>query len=124
MENKSEKEDADIVKAFQEGGKLDANTDKLNFEQAFSHYRGKLGPGQRFMWKGRPYSTNTQEEVLEMQDGGKLPAFMQDMSKDDMIKVIREITRGDSREMMGPAIGDKSYNKKEKPGSDSSLYPF
>ena len=84
VENRSEKEDADIVKAFQEGGKLDANTDKLNFEQAFSHYRGKLGPGQRFMWKGRPYSTNTQEEVLEMQMNG---------GGDNRMKVLQNLVK-------------------------------
>jgi hypothetical protein len=84
VENQSEKEDADIVKAFQEGGKLDANTDKLNFEQAFSHYRDKLGPGQRFMWKGRPYSTNTQEEVLEMQMNG---------GGDNRMKVLQNLAK-------------------------------
>jgi len=84
VENQSEKEDANIVKAFQEGGKLNANTDKLNYEQAFAHYRGELGPGQRFMWKGRPYSTSTQEEVLEMQMNG---------GGDNRMKVLQNLAK-------------------------------
>ena len=42
-----------------------SNTDDMSFDNAFLFYRDKLGSGQRFMWKGKPYTTDTQEELLE-----------------------------------------------------------
>lgn len=53
----------------QEGAKL-PDTDKLSFKEAFDFYRNELGGGSRFMWKGKPYSTSTPEELLEKEIGG------------------------------------------------------
>jgi hypothetical protein len=52
----------------QEGAKL-PDTDKLSFNEAFDFYRNELGGGSRFMWKGKPYSTSTPEELLRIQLG-------------------------------------------------------
>ena len=52
----------------QEKAKL-PDTDKLSFSEAFDFYRNKLGGGSRFMWKGKPYSTSTPEELLEKEIG-------------------------------------------------------
>jgi|TARA_R110002012_G_scaffold202343_6_gene371372 hypothetical protein len=46
------------------------DTDKLSFGEAFDFYRNELGGGERFMWKGKPYSTSTPEELLEREIGG------------------------------------------------------
>lgn len=45
------------------------DTDKLSFGEAFDFYRNELGGGERFMWKGKPYSTSTPEELLEREIG-------------------------------------------------------
>ena len=53
----------------QEGADSQINTDKLSFNEAFDFYRNELGGGSRFMWKGKPYSTSTPEELLRIQLG-------------------------------------------------------
>ena len=51
---------------YQEGGQIkQRDTDKLSFGEAFDFYRNELGGGERCMWKGKPYTTATQEELLQ-----------------------------------------------------------
>jgi hypothetical protein len=62
-----DKEQASQSTNYQEGGEVNTKergTDNLDFGDAFNFYRDKLGPGQRFMWKGKPYTTDTEEEML------------------------------------------------------------
>ena len=40
-----------------------------NFNEAYAHYREKLGPGEEFEWKGSKYSTTHEDDKTYIVDG-------------------------------------------------------